>query len=610
MSTSSFHHPSLKVLWQAVTSEPMDFQSWTALLSQVEAFGSVGDAQQAYDGFLRQFPLCFGYWRKYASLARRHAARSAIAKTQDRDAQGGEDASGPSMGAAAESMEVAAAAARATNGAAQAREIFELAVSAAPYCLDLWEAFVEDTMEEGFRRQRGVDVEEIRRVYERALEAVGDNPGAGGLWRRCVAFEEAQSGEQRRVFRLYERAFGYRLADLEALWVGFRDLAERTSWDDLAPPCAAPDPAGKGTSSVKSDEAPRVVLAPAQAPTAKKGVTSVAAVQAASEGGTKADKKERFVKILENRRKASLRGRERRESFERRITRRHFHVKPLDDAQLSAWSEFLDFEISQQVGEGETGDALPPRPSTATVSARDGNPTAANPKGRKRSRGSKAAVSRGCDVERLFERCLVPCASYWWLWERYALWKESVWGVEAALEVAERACSPFLQWRPEALFFRAELLERIGRTDDARGVYRRVLSEVAPGLVEAACKLACFERRCGDRQAADRAYRLLLPPPLGNSRAVETALTDRNGLAAGWEETTETTRPYLYMQLARFQHRILGDAAAARTTFRAAVADVPSSRELWLAFLEFEAAQPQALHTGRVEAAFRMAVEE
>lgn len=56
--------------------------------------------------------------------------------------------------------------------------------------------------------------------------------------------------------------------------------------------------------------------------------------------------------------------------------------------------------------------------------------------------------------------------------------QESVWGVEAALEVAERACSPFLQWRPEALFFRAELLERAGRTDDARGVYHRVLSEV------------------------------------------------------------------------------------------------------------------------------------
>lgn len=52
-------------------------------------------------------------------------------------------------------------------------------------------------------------------------------------------------------------------------------------------------------------------------------------------------------------------------------------------------------------------------------------------------------------------------------------------------------------------------------------------------------------------------------------------------------------RPYLYMQLARFQHRVAGDPGSARTTFRAAVADIPGSRELWLAFLEFEAVQPQ-----------------
>ncbi|CAM9329810.1 unnamed protein product, partial [Sphacelaria rigidula] len=38
MSTSpggSVQAPALKLLWQAVTSDPMDFQSWTALLSQV-----------------------------------------------------------------------------------------------------------------------------------------------------------------------------------------------------------------------------------------------------------------------------------------------------------------------------------------------------------------------------------------------------------------------------------------------------------------------------------------------------------------------------------------------------------------------------------------------
>lgn len=57
--------------------------------------------------------------------------------------------------------------------------------------------------------------------------------------------------------------------------------------------------------------------------------------------------------------------------------------------------------------------------------------------------------------------------------------------------------------------------------------------------------------------------------------------------------TAHPRRPYLYMQLARFQHRVEGDPGGARTTFRAAVADIPGSRELWLAFLEFEAGQPQ-----------------
>lgn len=30
-----FQSAALQVLWQAVTSDPMNFQSWTALLSQV-----------------------------------------------------------------------------------------------------------------------------------------------------------------------------------------------------------------------------------------------------------------------------------------------------------------------------------------------------------------------------------------------------------------------------------------------------------------------------------------------------------------------------------------------------------------------------------------------
>ncbi|CAN0250738.1 unnamed protein product, partial [Laminaria digitata] len=93
----------------------------------------------------------------------------------------------------------------------------------------------------------------------------------------------------------------------------------------------------------------------------------------------------------------------RRESFERRITRPHFHVKPLDDAQLSAWSQYLDFEQAQAASSA-------PRVEVGAA--------------RKEARGEaeQAGEEQG-EVRRLFERCLVSCASYWWLWERYALWK-------------------------------------------------------------------------------------------------------------------------------------------------------------------------------------------
>lgn len=48
------------------------------------------------------------------------------------------------------------------------------------------------------------------------------------------------------------------------------------------------------------------------------------------------------------------------------------------------------------------------------------------------SSGNGSGGGRGNEnIERLFERCLVPCACYWWLWERYALWKvQNLWTID------------------------------------------------------------------------------------------------------------------------------------------------------------------------------------
>lgn len=145
-----------------------------------------------------------------------------------------------------------------------------------------------------------------------------------------------------------------------------------------------------------------------------------------------------------HRRQVSLRERDRRDSFERRITRPHFHVKPLDDAQLHAWSEYLDFEEAQAAGRGEgagteSESQVAKGKKLSAMGTAPGVRSAGRKRGREQTKGGggrgegsatedgSSRMARRNDVERLFERCLVPCASYWWLWERYAMWKVRDW---------------------------------------------------------------------------------------------------------------------------------------------------------------------------------------
>ena len=62
--------------WQQVIQDPTDFASWEALIKLAEGvktgLGPTSNDQDkqnlktVYDHFLSKFPLCFGYWKKYA----------------------------------------------------------------------------------------------------------------------------------------------------------------------------------------------------------------------------------------------------------------------------------------------------------------------------------------------------------------------------------------------------------------------------------------------------------------------------------------------------------------------------------------------------------------
>ncbi len=91
------------------------------------------------------------------------------------------------------------------------------------------------------------------------------------------------------------------------------------------------------------------------------------------------------------------------------IRRPYFHVKPLEEAQLNNWAEYLSFEES----EAASTEALLAAPTSAA-------PTEEN---------EQAVTQEDVDLAKkhvriLYERCLVACALYEHMWIRYAKYLE------------------------------------------------------------------------------------------------------------------------------------------------------------------------------------------
>lgn len=152
-----------------------------------------------------------------------------------------------------------------------------------------------------------------------------------------------------------------------------------------------------------------------------------------------------------------------REPFERNVKRPYFHVRPLDDAQLANWEVYLD-------NEEISGDVA--------------------------------------SVTRLYERCLVSCASYPEFWLRYARWQasEKGQGVDAARAALQRAARVFCKRHVDTHLALARFEEDHGETDAARACYATVADDVAPGLLRCIVQRANFERRCGNTAAARGVY--------------------------------------------------------------------------------------------------------
>lgn len=144
-------------------------------------------------------------------------------------------------------------------------------------------------------------------------------------------------------------------------------------------------------------------------------------------------------------------------TYESEIKRTYFHVNALDDAQLSAWRRYLDFEESE-------GDAH--------------------------------------RIKMLYDRCLVVCALYEEFWIRYSKYLMKNGNMDGAKNTIKKACDIFIPpSRPAVKLFSALFEEYQSRIDESRSIYE-ALMEKLPNHAEVVIAYAYFEKRHGNMQRA------------------------------------------------------------------------------------------------------------
>ncbi|KAJ3204814.1 hypothetical protein HDU67_009296 [Dinochytrium kinnereticum] len=151
--------------WNLVSTNPDDFTSWEALIRVAEtANGGItkqsseedtSNLRTVYDHFLAKFPLCFGYWKKYADWE------------------------------------------LSLEGDDKAESIYERGVASIHNSVDLWTHFASFKVGHG-------DEESVRAVFERGASAVGYDFLSHTFWDKFIEFEESKQ-EEGRVMGLLER---------------------------------------------------------------------------------------------------------------------------------------------------------------------------------------------------------------------------------------------------------------------------------------------------------------------------------------------------------------------------------------------------------------------
>ncbi|KAG1361886.1 pre-mRNA-processing factor 39 [Cocos nucifera] len=271
-------------LWNMVRANCLDFNSWTALIDETEkvAEHDIIKIRKVYDAFLAEFPLCYGYWKKYAD----HEGR--------------------------------------LDGVNKVVEVYERAVLAVTYSVEIWLHYCT------FAISTYEDLDTIRRLFERGLAYVGTDYGSHILWDEYIRYEESHQAWT-HLAMIYTRILEHPIQQLDRYYYCFKELAASRPLSEIRTPeeaAMAAATAETGGESIEGEVRPDGVE---QSPKPE------------SAGLTEAEELEKYIAIREEMYKKAKEFESKIIGFETAIRRPYFHVRPLDDPELENWHTYLDF---------------------------------------------------------------------------------------------------------------------------------------------------------------------------------------------------------------------------------------------------------------------------
>ncbi|MFH4983177.1 hypothetical protein AB6A40_009886 [Gnathostoma spinigerum] len=307
-SRSDEESNSLRAYWKPVKDDPSNFEAWTQLLHYIEQLDETKAAREAYDEFLKRYPFCYGYWRKYAEFERRH-------KHYERSVK-----------------------------------VYEYGVSAIQLSVDLWLHYIAFIRE--IVQHQENSIEKTRVLYNRALEACGLEFRSDKLWEEYISWE-LNNNEPNRVGLLYDQLLSIPTLMYSNHFGRYQAFVNSNEPDQVVNQEEYNEILKKAQEDLKKAQPTELYI--------EEEFIDESPPDCIPENGEEPPRKVIFRRkhsedalrimrqeIIERRRKkhvANEREVSRRWPFEENIKRSYFHVKPLETAQLRNWHDYLNFEI-------------------------------------------------------------------------------------------------------------------------------------------------------------------------------------------------------------------------------------------------------------------------